>query len=108
MIIFLIPQIRAAALTVSKAGEVLTINGEAFDFSVVPDGASLPAEAVSCAWLALGSTVDRVAGDLHLTLILPVGPQPGPVTAFPADIINPPDGSIALPVDPAPADPEEA
>ena len=44
----------------SVAGDVLTVNGEDFDFSGVPDGATLPRGAVACDWLA--SDVERTGG----------------------------------------------
>ncbi|MDE3874593.1 hypothetical protein CN138_29920 [Sinorhizobium meliloti] len=101
MIINLSPQRRDDLLEVTKAGDALTINGVAFDFSVLPDGATIPAGAVPCEWLV--GPVERIAGQLHLTLILPHGPSPSQAVAFPAPITNPPDGVMALPFDPPPA-----
>ncbi|PRC05092.1 hypothetical protein CQ006_12285, partial [Pseudomonas cedrina] len=48
MIIKLIPQRRDDELVVSKRGDVLTINGESFDFRELPEGAALPSSAVDC------------------------------------------------------------
>ena len=48
MHITLNPQRRDDALDVSKSGDTLTINGSAYDFSVIPNGATLPASAVEC------------------------------------------------------------
>jgi len=45
MHITLIPQRRATPLTVTRNGDILTLNGETFDFSPLPDGATLPREA---------------------------------------------------------------
>jgi hypothetical protein len=100
MKISLSPQRRDDVLTLSKAGDVLTINGEAFDFSSVPDGGSLPAGTVPCDWIV--GDVDRVSGDLQLTLILPTGPKPSAAVAFPQPITVTADGPIAVPVDPEP------
>lgn len=100
MKISLSPQRRDDALEVVKTGDTLTINGAPFDFSALPDGASIPAAEIPCDWIA--GPVERIAGDLHLTLILPHGPNPSQAVAFPQPIINPPDGVIALPADPAP------
>lgn len=107
MQIKLSPQRRDDALAVMKTGEVLTINGNVFDFSGVPDGATVPAGEVPCEWIV--GPVERVSGALHLTLILPHGANPSPAVAFPQSIDNPPDGAIALPADPIPpiADPIE-
>lgn len=97
MKITLSPQLRGDTLAVSKYGDVLTINGVAFDFSALPDGATIPAGEVPCEWIV--GPVERVDGDLDLTLILPHGDDPGKAVAFPAAIIDPPDGPIALPHD---------
>jgi hypothetical protein len=91
------PQRRDDALTVSKAGDVLTINGEEFDFSGLPDGATAPFGTVPCEWII--GTVDRVNGDLQLTLILPHGPNPSQAVAFPQPMTNVPDGPVAIPTD---------
>lgn len=100
MKISLSPQRRDDVLTLSKAGDVVTINGEAFDFSSVPDGGSLPAGAVPCAFIA--GDIDRVAGELKMTLILPHGATPSEAVAFPQPIIVTADGPIAVPADPEP------
>ena len=78
----------------SVMGETLTLNGEAFDLSAIPEGATLPREAVACEWLA--SDVERIDGVLHLTLILPHGANAPHETRFPEPIIAT-DGPIALP-----------
>lgn len=110
MRISLRPQYRidpAATLDIVKQGDALTINGEVFDFSALPDGATLPAQAVDCPFV-LGE-ITRVDGDVRLTLILPCGLNPSPEVAYPAPLIDPPDGPLALPRDPDPEpEPEEA
>jgi hypothetical protein len=88
------PMRRGDTLMLSKSGDVLTINDEAFDFSGLPDGATLPREAVTCEWLA--SDVERIDGVIHLTLILPHGAQAPAETLFPALTIAT-DGDIAVP-----------
>lgn len=89
------PQRRNDALAVGKLGDAITINGEVFDFSVIPDGATLPAEAVDCEFIT--GAVERIAGALHLSILLPIGANPSPAAAFPAPLINPPDGPLELP-----------
>jgi hypothetical protein len=86
-------------LTVIKSGDALTINGVTYDFSPLPDGGTLPREAVDCEWLA--SDVERIDGEIHLTLILPHGPTPPPGVAFPEPITVTDDGPITLPGDEA-------
>ncbi|MDX0597821.1 hypothetical protein GOL30_04990 [Sinorhizobium medicae] len=106
MKIDLSPQRRDDLLEVTKAGDALTINGMAFDFSALPDGATIPAGEVPCEWLV--GPVERIAGELHLTLILPHGPGPSQAVAFPPPLIDPPDGVIALPADPPLSNPDPA
>lgn len=87
-------------LTATRAGDVLTLNGEAFDFSQLPEGATLPAEAIDSVWVV--GPVSRIDGDLHLTLRLPHGPNPSQAVAFPEPIRVTEDGPIDLPFDPEP------
>ena len=95
MKITLYPVRRDQPLTVGKQGDTLTINGIAYDFSVIPEGAALPASAVDCEFIT--GNIERINGVLHLSLILPHGPNPSQAVAFPAPIINPPDGVLELP-----------
>lgn len=82
-------------LTLYAQGDALTINGQTYDFSPLPEGATLPRAAVECEWLA--SDIERIDGALHLTLILPHGPNAPEVTRFPAPIAVTGDGPVALP-----------
>ena len=95
MKINLSPQRRDDTLTVIKQGDVLTINGTEYDFTDLPDGGTLPAEAVDCEFV-IGS-VDRVNGELELTLLLPHGPNASEAARFPEPIIDPADGEVELP-----------
>jgi hypothetical protein len=84
-------------LTAFLAGDVLNINGEDFDFGLLPEGATLPAEAIGSLWIV--GPVTRVNGELRLTLRLPHGPNPSPAVAFPEPIHMTADGPIPLPTD---------
>jgi hypothetical protein len=95
MRITLSPQRRTDGLYVSKKGDTLTINGTAFDFSVIPDGATLPSSAVDCDYLT--ENIERINGVLHLSLILPTGPDASEAANFPAPLINPANGVLELP-----------
>ena len=101
MFITLTPMRRDDSLTLHRAGDVLTVNGQVFDFSALPEGGLLPQAAVACDWLA--SDVERRDGVLHLTLILPHGPMaalapPGAqALLFPAPLLLVEDGPVALP-----------
>lgn len=98
------PQRRDGILAVSKLGDILTVNGEAFDFSLVPDGATVPAGEVPCEWIV--GPIERIEGDLQLTLLLPHSPKPSAAVAHPAPLIDPPDGQLAIPRDEEPANVE--
>ncbi|MCG6539192.1 hypothetical protein MCB86_03770, partial [Pseudomonas sp. KSR10] len=102
MIINLSPQLRAAPLSASLAGDVLILNGEAFDFSALPEGGTLPTDAIDSIWFERPGAVERIGGELHLTLILPVGPNPSQGVAFPKPVTVTEDGPILLPFDPEP------
>lgn len=88
------PMRRDDRLELSVSGDVLEINGAAFDFSPLPEGAALPRDAVACAWLA--SDVERTGGEITLTLILPHGANAPQVTLFPA-AVGVDGGPVALP-----------
>ena len=95
MKINLYPQRRDDTLTVTKQGDNLIINGTAYDFSQLPDGGTLPADAVDCEYIV--GSVDRVDGELELTLLLPHGAEASEAARFPEPIINPADGELELP-----------
>lgn len=95
MIISLSPQRRAGKLSLSKDGDILTINGESFDFASLPDGATIPADTIPCELIS--GPVERLDGYLHITVILPHGPNPSHEILFPEPIVDPPDGQIVLP-----------
>ena len=95
MKITLSPTRSDAPLSISKQGDALTINGVTYDFSVIPDGATLPASAVDCEYIT--GNVERINGALHITLLLPHDPNPPQAVAFPEPLINPADGPLELP-----------
>jgi hypothetical protein len=95
MQITLSPARRDARLDLSRNGDTLTINGEAFDFSPLPEGATLPAEAIASDWFA--GPVERIDGVLHVALILSHGANAPEKTLFPAPLILAGDGPVSLP-----------
>ena len=103
MQISLSPMHREDHLVASVSSDVLTLNGAAFDFSGVPEGATLPQGAVSCDWLA--SDVQRFDGEIHLTLILPHGANAPEETRFPVPVTVS-DGPVSLPLYETGAEPE--
>jgi hypothetical protein len=97
------PQRRDGVLALEQTSvDRLRVNGDLFNFSTLPDGASLPAGTVPCDWIA--GPVERVGGEVRLTLILPHGPNPSPAVAFPEPVIVTEIGPIAVPHDEEPAD----
>jgi hypothetical protein len=95
MIIKLSPIRMEGTLMLSKSGDALTIDGETFDFTALPDGATLPADAVGCPRVV--APVERIGGQLIITLSLPITTDASETACFPADIVNPPDGEVRLP-----------
>lgn len=100
MHIKLSPQRIDATLVASVVGDVITLNGEPFDFGQLPEGATLPADAIASEHII--GPVERIDGDLHLTLRLPHGSNPSRKVAFPEPVTVTQDGPIALPADPGP------
>ncbi len=95
MQINLSPQLRIGTLTVAKAGETLTINGTAYDLSTIVEGTPRASADIGCPCIV--GDVERIAGDLIVTLILPIGADASQAALFPAPIVNPADGQLALP-----------
>ncbi|WP_338568695.1 hypothetical protein V6L78_19695 [Pseudomonas canadensis] len=74
MKIKLYPDLLKGPLEASVSGDALTINGEVFDFSGIPDGYRLPASAVTNRFFMEDSRefIERKGNTLYLTLKLPV------------------------------------
>lgn len=104
MNINLSPQRRDDSLAVSVSGDVLSINGEAFDFSQMVDGDTLPASAIESEWFV--DQVNKIGNDIFVTLILPLPANYSHAQAFPAPLFNLPNGPVAFP-QPLPASTED-
>ena len=96
MLINLSPQRREDILTILKSGDILTINGVPYDFSQLPNGATLPKEAIDCEFIV--SDVNRVNGEIELTILLPHGANASHEARFPEPIIKNDDGTVVLPI----------
>ena len=83
-------------LEITKTGGTLTINGVPYDFSQLPNGATLPREAIGCEFIV--SDVNRVNGEIELTILLPHGANASHEARFPDPIIKNDDGQVVLPV----------
>lgn len=82
-------------LTLSRAGDVLTVNGGAFDFGPLADGAILPASAIGSPWFT--GPARRTGGEIFLELRLPHAADAPAATRFPAPITLTADGPVVLP-----------
>ena len=92
MIIKWNPQRRDDSLTVVKHGDKLIVNGVEYDFTSIPEGATLPIDSD-----LFSGNVERVGGVLKVTLTLPHGPNPSKAVAFPEPIDVVADGPVELP-----------
>lgn len=95
MKIKLSPQRSDKHLSLEKEQNTLIINGKRFDFAPLPDGATLPREAIQSEFIV--SDVERIDGVLHLTILLPHGANASHETRFPEPIKVSEDGVITLP-----------
>lgn len=95
MKITFIPQRNDTTLVLERVGDILTINGDVFDFSAIPEGATLPQGAISSDWIA--GDVTREGGVLIVPLLLPHGANAPDETLFPAPITLTADGPVDLP-----------
>lgn len=84
-------------LSAQVAGDVITINGEVYDFSPLKEGETLPSEALPDYFVG---SIERIEGDIHLTLVLPHAVNAPHETRFPAaysvamDVVS---GEVPLP-----------
>ncbi|WP_279881805.1 MULTISPECIES: tail fiber assembly protein [unclassified Pseudomonas] len=95
MIIKLSPVRSDTELSVFRLGDMLTINSVALDFARLPDGASLPADAVGSPFMH--DLIERRDGKLIVTLRLPHAADAPESARFPADIVDPAEGAVQLP-----------
>ena len=82
-------------VVLERRGDSLVINGEAFDFAPLPEGAELSAEAIESDWFT--GVVRREGGVLHLSVRLPHGAHAPGETLFPAPVIMSQDGPVPTP-----------
>lgn len=76
----------------------ITVNGEVYDFTPLKEGETLPSDALPEGVFA--SSIERIEGDIHLTLVLPHAVTAPYETRFPAaysvamDVVS---GEVPLP-----------
>ena len=81
-------------LTLSRAGDILTLNGATLDLSSIPEGATVADDAIESIFV---TKVERNDGMLHITLRLPHAAYAPDETLFPTPITVVEDGPVALP-----------
>lgn len=93
----LAPIVSRDRISVSTEGDTITINNGSYDLSVIPDGATLPnaQEATGCEYFV--GDIERIDGELHITLLLPIAEKAGQEACFPAPIAVEQDGVVELP-----------
>lgn len=96
MLINLSPIYSDKTLEITKTNDTLTINGESFDFSQLPNGATLPREAIGCEFIL--SDVHRVNREIELTLLFPIRADASHEARFPQPINMTTNGQVVLPV----------
>jgi hypothetical protein len=96
MLINLSPIRDDRTLNITKTADTLTINGVPYDFSQLPNGATLPREAIDCEFII--SDVSRINGEIELTILLPHGANASHEARFPEPIIKNDDGQVVLPI----------
>ena len=94
MKIYLSPIRGEEKLALKVLGDTLVANGQALDFADIAEAAPHPARAFGCPWLT--GEVRRVAGEIHVTVILPHGANAPDETLFPQPI-EASDGVVTLP-----------
>lgn len=82
-------------LAMSKTGDILTINGEEFDFTPLPEGGLLPQDAIISEYII--SDVERIEGVITLDVLFPLGPNASETQRFPDPINITADGEVVLP-----------
>jgi len=96
MIINYSPQLRSDALTLSKDGDILTINGVEIDFEPLESGTKLPSDVCQGYSPFLLEAQRTSSGELEITLLLPHGKNAPTAALFPQPI-TPGDGPVEVP-----------
>lgn len=72
MKITLWPDLAEWSIKASVSGDTITINDDKFDFSPLAEGYRLPQEAIGSKYFVEGTHIERIGGEVHLTLRFPV------------------------------------
>lgn len=93
------PDLVSWSVEASVSGDVITINGEKFDFSPLKSGFRLPASAIGSNYFVTGEFIERIDGIINITLLFPVdwrSPEEirNPLTPIYLDVV---DGAVPFP-----------
>jgi hypothetical protein len=97
MIIKFSPQLRSDTLTLSKNGDIFTINGEEIDFEPLESGTKLPLEVCQSYSPYLISAQRNADSILELTILLPHTSDSSEAARHPQPVVNPSNGQIQIP-----------
>ncbi|MCH5583099.1 hypothetical protein [Pseudomonas syringae] len=89
------PQRRDDLLSIRLRSDTLIINGEAFDFSPLTEGSTIPATAVDTQWLV--GDIERTGLDLYINVLFPIPANYTEDQAFPSPLEVQSDGPVQMP-----------
>jgi hypothetical protein len=100
MRIKLLPQRRGETVSMVKTDDTVVINGTLLDFRFLASGERIPAidDDSPTPPHELITAAERIGDELVLHVILPHGANPGPHIAFPADLVDVPNGNVVFPL----------
>lgn len=81
--------------TLERDGDIVTVNDEIFNFSSLPEGATLPASAIDNKFFC--GPVEKIDGELHLTMLLPHGADASEAARFPTVMDVTENGLVEMP-----------
>lgn len=86
-------------LTASVEGATITLCGQTVDLGVLQDGQMLPDEdgegMPDCPWIT--GLTRRIGDTIHITLLLPHGPDAPEETLYPEPVTMTADGEVPVP-----------
>ncbi|SLN69926.1 hypothetical protein ROG8370_03313 [Roseovarius gaetbuli] len=82
-------------LAVAYNNETITLNGALYDFQDIPEGEALSQDVLECEHIV--TDVVRQDGVIHLTLVLPHGPDAATEVLFPTPVTVTGSGNLVLP-----------
>ena len=89
------PMLSDESTTISVKNDVLTVNGQAFDFSQLPEGATLPQQAAGSHLIL--SDVTRSGGQIEVAVLFAHKADASDAARFPQPINVTKNGPVELP-----------